>query len=259
MENQSMPRAKRFFESGQILHITHRCHKKEFLLKFARDRRRYIAWLYQAKKRYKTKVLNYMVTSNHIHLILMDSKTKKHDDVVSRSMQLTAGRIAQEYNQRKKRKGAYWEDRYHATLIDTGSYLNQCMVYIDMNMVRAGVVQHPKNWYHCGYHELRTHKRRYAILDIHTLLALFSLQSLEKLIEHRRFAVEEAIRKNQHLIRDAKWTECVAVGSRSFLERTKRENLGLCRGREIDHEVDFFALREGRIAYRPHFTPKKAL
>lgn len=183
-----MPRAKRYFDSGQIWHITHRCHKKEFLLKFARDRKRYVAWLHQAKRRYKTKVLNYMVTSNHIHLILINSKTKKHDDVVSRSMQLIAGRTAQEYNQRKKRKGAYWEDRYHATLIDTGSYLNQCMVYIDMNMVRAGVVKHPKEWLHCGYHELATCKKRYAILDIQSLLDLFSLQSLEELIENRRFA-----------------------------------------------------------------------
>ncbi len=33
-----MPRANRHFVSGHVWHITHRCHKKEFLLKFARDR-----------------------------------------------------------------------------------------------------------------------------------------------------------------------------------------------------------------------------
>ena len=38
-------------------------------------------------------------------------------------MQLIAGRTAQVYNQRKKRKGAFWEDRYHATVVDTESYL----------------------------------------------------------------------------------------------------------------------------------------
>ena len=37
------------------------------------------------------------------------------------------------------RKGAFWEDRYHATVIEKGEHLLRCIVYIDMNMVRAGV------------------------------------------------------------------------------------------------------------------------
>jgi len=56
-----------------------------------------------------------MITSNHVHLIIVDDDSK---DVISKSMQLVASRIAQEYNWRKNRKGAYWEDRYHATAID---------------------------------------------------------------------------------------------------------------------------------------------
>jgi len=47
-----MARAKRHYIPGYVWHITHRCHKREFLLKFPRDRRRWIEWLYQAKKRY---------------------------------------------------------------------------------------------------------------------------------------------------------------------------------------------------------------
>lgn len=45
-------------------HITHRCHKREFLLKFSKDRRRWLQWLSEAKKRYGLKILNYAVTSN---------------------------------------------------------------------------------------------------------------------------------------------------------------------------------------------------
>ncbi len=65
-----MPRANRYFLSGYIWHITHGCHKKEFLLRFLRDRQRWIYWLFEAKKRFKLVVLNYMVKSNHIHLFL---------------------------------------------------------------------------------------------------------------------------------------------------------------------------------------------
>ena len=53
-----MPRANRHYIPGYVWHITHRCHKKEFLLKFTRDRRRWIAWLFEAKKRYGLSILN---------------------------------------------------------------------------------------------------------------------------------------------------------------------------------------------------------
>jgi putative transposase len=65
-----MPRANRHYIPGYVWHVTHRCHKKEFLLKFARDRRRYLRWLFEAKKRYGLCVLNYAVTSNHVGNIL---------------------------------------------------------------------------------------------------------------------------------------------------------------------------------------------
>lgn len=70
-----MPRANRHFLQGYVWHITHRCHQKEFLLKFACDRKRWLHWLhwlFEAKKRYGLSVLNYTVTSNHIHLLLHD-------------------------------------------------------------------------------------------------------------------------------------------------------------------------------------------
>ena len=63
-----MARAHRHFVRGQIYHITHRCHKREFLLKYAKDRHRWLQWLFEAKKRYGLVILNYTVTSNHIQL-----------------------------------------------------------------------------------------------------------------------------------------------------------------------------------------------
>ena len=47
-----MPRANRHFLPGQLWHITHRCHKKSFLLKFGRDRRACLSWRFEAKKRF---------------------------------------------------------------------------------------------------------------------------------------------------------------------------------------------------------------
>jgi putative transposase len=89
---------------------------------------------FRGQKRFGLSVLNYMVTSNHVHLLVKDTGP----NVITQSMQLTAGRTAQEYNQRKGRQGGFWEDRYHATAIETDEYLHRRLVYIDLNMVRAG-------------------------------------------------------------------------------------------------------------------------
>lgn len=62
------------------------------------DRRRWLQWLLEARRRYKLVILNYMVTSNHIHLLVADDCER---DVIPKSIQLVAGRSGQEYNQRK--------------------------------------------------------------------------------------------------------------------------------------------------------------
>jgi putative transposase len=80
-------------------------------------------------------------------------------------MQLIAGRTAQEDNRRKNRHGAFWEDRYHATAIQADDHLHRCVVYIDLDMVRAGVVKHPRKWEDSGYREIHKPPSRYGIID----------------------------------------------------------------------------------------------
>jgi REP element-mobilizing transposase RayT len=88
---------------GQVWHITHRCHQREFLLKFGRDRQRWRYWLFEARKRFGLSVLNYVVTSNHVHLLVVG----RGQGEIARGMQLIAGGTAQEYNQRTH---AAWMD-----------------------------------------------------------------------------------------------------------------------------------------------------
>jgi len=60
----------------------------------------------------------------HIHLLLKDDSEHR---TIPQAIGLIAGRTAQEYNQRKKRRRAFWEDRYHATAIETGEHLLRCL------------------------------------------------------------------------------------------------------------------------------------
>ncbi len=72
-----MPRANRHFLPGFVRHITHRCHKREFLIKFARDRRRWPHGLFEARKRFGRRVLNDIVTSNRSRFEASQS-SKRH-------------------------------------------------------------------------------------------------------------------------------------------------------------------------------------
>ena len=47
-----MPRANRYFLPVHIWYLTHRCHKQELLLKFAKNRGCSIRWLFEARKRF---------------------------------------------------------------------------------------------------------------------------------------------------------------------------------------------------------------
>lgn len=243
-----MARAHRHFIPGQVYHITHRCHKREFLLKYAKDRHRWLQWLFEAKKRYGLVILNYAVTSNHIHLLAYDSSEK---DVIPRSIQLVAGRTGQEYNIRKRRKGAFWEDRYHATIIEGGEHLLRCIVYIDMNMVRAGVVEHPDQWTHGGYREIQAPRRKCILIDYDRLKNLCGFDEFESFQTAHRQWVETAVGEEIPQ-RESTWTQAVAVGSESFVEKVKGQLKGLAIGRRIQTMANGWELREEAIPYN-HF------
>ena len=247
-----MPRANRHYIPGCVWHITHRCHKQEFLLRFSKDRDRYLHWLFEAKKRFGLKILNYIVTSNHVHLLVLDSG----QEVISQSIQLIAGRTAQEFNQRKNRKGAFWEDRYHATAIEANIHLQRCISYIDLNMVRAGKVNHPSLWAASGYHEIQNPRQRYTLIDRKQLMQLCGFLSSEQLsLDHGRL-IEEALKTVSSHIREPAWSESVAVGKRDFLERIKGSLPG-ANNREIVEKSEIITLREPCSAYSSLFDGKK--
>ncbi len=202
--------------------------KESFFYDFKKDRKRWMHWLFEAKKRFGLRILNYTVISNHIHLLVID----RGREVKPKSIQLVAGRTAQEYNQRKNRKGAFWEDRYHATAIATDQHLIGCLIYIDLNMVRAGVVNHPSEWAMTGYNEIQDPPDRYGLIDLNGLMELCGLVNKAQLRNEYKQWVEDAINIDGDK-RDSCWTESIAVGNRQFVEDTK-DKLGLkSQGRRV--------------------------
>lgn len=249
-----MPRAHRHYIPGCVWHITHRCHKQEFLLKFEKDRKRWRHWLFEAKKRYGLCVLNYIVTSNHIHLLVVDTG----EETISKSLQLIAGRTAQGYNFRKKRKGAFWEDRFHATAVQTDEHLVKCLLYIDLNMVRAGVVQHPSEYNLSGYNEIQNPPERYSIINRKTLMDLFGFKDDHRFQQVHYEWVESELR-NGSVMKDSLWSESIAVGDDSFVKEIQQKLAGRVQGRSIIAHNGTTVLKEPQGPYNTLFDGKKDL
>lgn len=212
-----MPRANRLTVEGGLLHLTHRCHNRQFHLKFARDRNDYRARLRSALKELDVSLLDYCLTCNHVHLLV--DTTDRHQ--VSHLMQTVSAGFARAYNRRKHRTDAVWGDNFHATYIDTGVYLQRCVRYIELNMVRCGKVQHPRDWDWVGYHEIMGSRGRFRILDLDRLCWRLGGIDLSQLQTQLQEGLTSAIETGDHK-REPWWTESIAIGGPQFVEHMRR-------------------------------------
>lgn len=200
--------------NGCCVHVTHRCHNRAYLLKFRRDRRAYVERLRQATHQFDIDVLDYAVTSNHVHILIWISRGED----LSAAMQYVQGSIAQAYNRRKGRWGAFWSGRYHPTLVQSGPHLSRCLFHIGLNMVRAGAVGHPLEWGECGVHELAGERKRYRVLNVERLQWCLGMPGdLDGFRSWYRRTLDEMARA-AYRVRESHWTECVAVGNREWVD-----------------------------------------
>jgi putative transposase len=81
----------------------------------------------------------FVLMTNHVHLLI----TPTTDNGLSKAMQSLGRVYVQQFNYRYGRTGTLWEGRYKATLVDSEDYVLACYRYIEMNPVRANMVEHP--------------------------------------------------------------------------------------------------------------------
>lgn len=63
-------------------------------------------------------------------------------------------RFSKWYNRRHNRRGTLWEERFKSILIENSEHaISTIAAYIDLNPVRAGLVDDPRNYRYCGYGE----------------------------------------------------------------------------------------------------------
>jgi putative transposase len=134
-----MARLPRLTLSGYPHHVILRGNNRQEIFLSVADREFMLSVLAEEAKQHGVEVHAYVLMSNHIHLLL----TPQRDQALPRMMQALGRRYVRHFNLRHGRTGTLWEGRYRSSLIQTERHLLACMVYLDLNPVRAGLVADP--------------------------------------------------------------------------------------------------------------------
>lgn len=147
-----MARRTRFNLPDVPLHIVQRGNNRQPTFFSDADYRFYLECLGDAAARCACDVHAYVLMTNHVHLLV----TPYLPDGASRLMQSVGRRYVQHVNYRYGRTGTLWEGRFKASLVESESYLLTCYRYIEMNPVRARMVDDPGRyrWSSYGRHAL---------------------------------------------------------------------------------------------------------
>ena len=121
------------------MHVTQRGNNKAAVFFEPQDRARYLHLLAEHSYEFECPVHAYALMTNHVHLLL----TPERAESASLLMKNVGQRFAQYVNKAYRRTGSLWEGRFHSCIVDSETYLLRCHRYIELNPVRAGMVEHP--------------------------------------------------------------------------------------------------------------------
>lgn len=143
-----MPRKPRFFLPGIPVHIVNRGHSRAPVFFERSDYRAYLNWLEEAAGRYNCAIQAYVLMTNHVHILA----TPRDKNGISRMMQYVGRRYVPYINHTYGTSGSIWEGRFKASLVSDEQYLVACMRYIELNPVRADMVNSPSEYPWSSYH-----------------------------------------------------------------------------------------------------------
>jgi putative transposase len=143
-----MARLPRYNLKGQPQHLIQRGSHQETVFWADQDYRFYLHCLQESAKRHQCAIHAYVLMPNHIHLLV----TPGQAGCLSKLMQSVGRRYVQYFNTQYDRTGTLWAGRYRATLIEPATYLLTCMRYVELNPVRAKLVEHVRNYPWSSYH-----------------------------------------------------------------------------------------------------------
>lgn len=143
-----MPRQSRFVLPNCPHHVIQRGHNRQSVFVGDDDYLYYLDTLQEWKVQLGCKVYAYCLMTNHVHLVIDPGDDPEH---LGRLMKRLAGRQTRYVNALERRSGSLWDGRYKSSLVQADAYLQACCRYVELNPVRAGIVDDPASyrWSNC--------------------------------------------------------------------------------------------------------------
>lgn len=142
-----MARKPRFNLPGIPQHVVQRGNDRQACFYAAADYHQYLHILAEEAVACECCVHAYVLMTNHVHLLV----TPNIAQGLSRMMQHIGARFVRYINATYRRTGTLWEGRYKASLVGSDRYLLRCYRYIELNPVRAKMVDVPEDYQYSSY------------------------------------------------------------------------------------------------------------
>jgi len=230
-----MARQPRFVLPGHPQHLIQRGNNRDIICAAADDYRFYLEALADACERFNCELHAYVLMTNHVHLLV----TPHTEDGISRVMQSLGRKYVQYFNYRYRRTGTLWEGRYKATLLDTEQYLLTCYRYIELNPVRAEMVDTPLEYPWSSYGR-NAHGRHDPLVTPHSLYEALGRTPEQQQAGYRALFLPAIPEKTLEALRDATQKSWV-LGNDLFKERiaklTQRQTSPRPRGGDRKSQV----------------------
>lgn len=137
-----MPRRPRLALPGVPLHVIQRGNNRQACFFADEDYRFYLEWLSEHAGKTGCRIHAYALMTNHVHLLISADKAEAPGVL----MKALGQRYVQYVNRVYRRSGTLWEGRFRSCPIQEEAYLLACQRYIELNPVRAGMVEHPGSY-----------------------------------------------------------------------------------------------------------------
>jgi REP element-mobilizing transposase RayT len=215
-------------------------------------------------KLYLAEILGFCLMGNHFHLIVKmfpehkftdKDIQKRYEEFYGDDAMFAAGWIpslreklsslsefvreikvgfARFYNKSHNRRGYFWGDRFKSVIVEKGETLINCLAYIDLNPLRAGLVKRPEDyrWNSLGYHVQTGNQDNFLSTDFG--LKQFNVKSEKERIRRYRRYVYEAGALNR-----PEKGKIKVIGDK-VLEKERKRDFELSRSDRFKYRTRYF-------------------
>ncbi len=142
-----MPRRNRDCPTGVAVHVIQRGNNRQICFAEEADIKAYANWLREGAEKYSIAIHAWVFMTNHVHLLITPTEVSS----VSSCMQYLGRHYVRYFNYRYRRTGTLFEGRFKSCLVQSQDYLLTCQRYIELNPVRAGMVDDPAHYLWSSY------------------------------------------------------------------------------------------------------------